>query len=432
MLVQVNATEPQMNSHPTRSLTPAKKMRTYRLLAFTFAASALCTQVHAIEVAGLIDVRAVAANSDTSWTREGLGKLRYDNSNDGLRIGQAMLWVSGEVTDTITGVAVINASDDRNYALDINEAWLRWNPIPTSAWQTKVKAGLFFPELSLENNGLGWTPTRTISTSAINSWIGEEIRTRGLEFKLTHRGRFDGSPHDYGLTAAAFNGNDPAGTLIAWRGWGIGDRISGVNEGITLADLPAYRSNGPLPLQSREIHVFKEIDNKLGYYVGAHYAYANWFEISGMHYDNRGDPLVVKKGQYAWRTKFNHLSVAMRPDNDWEILLQAMDGSTLMGPNAVNLNYRAWYALVSHPLGQGNLALRYDQFMAKENDILPSDPNGENGKALALAYSQAITPSLSMVAEALIIQSTRPLALPSYQPTRDKARSFTVALRWQF
>ena len=44
-----------------------------------------------------------------------------------------------------------------------------------------VKAGAFFPAISLENDDLGWTSPYTLTPSAINSWIGEELRTIGSE-----------------------------------------------------------------------------------------------------------------------------------------------------------------------------------------------------------------------------------------------------------
>ena len=52
-----------------------------------------------------------------------------------------------------------------------------------------VKAGAFFPTISLENDDLGWTSPYTLTPSAINSWIGEELRTIGSEgiAALRHR-----------------------------------------------------------------------------------------------------------------------------------------------------------------------------------------------------------------------------------------------------
>ena len=44
-----------------------------------------------------------------------------------------------------------------------------------------MKTGAFFPTISLENDDLGWTSPYTLTPSAINSWIGDELRTIGSE-----------------------------------------------------------------------------------------------------------------------------------------------------------------------------------------------------------------------------------------------------------
>ena len=390
-----------------------------------------CLPAHAIDLSGLVDLRAVHASSATSWTREGLGKLRYDQHNDGLRLGQAMLRVDGELLDTVSAVAIVNAADDRSKMLDITEGWVRWNPLPGGAWKHTVRAGQFFPHLSLENDGLGWTPTRSISTSAINSWVGEELRTRGIEFGTRRHGRVAGDAHDIGLTLAIFAGNDPTGTLLTWRGWGIGDRITGISEPLTLADLPVYRPDGKLRRQSRTIYVFREFDNRLGYELSAAYAYAGWLELSAMTYDNRAEPQIVSGGQFGWRTRFQHASARVRLDG-WELMGQAMTGLTFMGTRGAGVDFRAWYLLASHAAGPGKVTLRYDRFKLDENDRIPADPNQERGKGLALAYALPLSAQWTLVAEALAVHSDRPARLLLYEASKQHERSVSAALRWRF
>ena len=392
--------------------------------------------LHAVEIRGLVDLRVGTSDADRSWTRDGLDKTRFDRNSGKIRLGQAVLRLDGEVLDDVTASVVASASDDRRGLVDINEAWLGWNPVPGSAWKTRVKFGAFFPVTSLEidYDSIGWTPVRTISSSAINSWIGEELRTQGIEITMTRKGITENSAHDYGFTAALFGRNDPAGSLLAWRGWSISDRITGLTEPLRLADLPVYRPDGALAQQARSIHVMRELDKRAGFYVGAHYAYGGWLGVNALHYDNRGDPLIVKNGQYSWNTRFSHLSARIQPVGKWEILLQALRGETIMGSNAVRLRYQAWYALVSHPLGPGSLTVRFDRFDAREHnaDILPSDPNGETGRATALAYAWRVNASVSMVAEALKVQSDR-LARTLIGDSPNKSeRSLMASIRWQF
>ena len=395
---------------------------------------ALCTispQVHSAEWRGLLEIRGVSSNSERSWTDEGLGKLRYDRNADGLRLGQAILSANLDLTDSLTASIVATAGDDRRNVVDITEAWVAWNPVPTGPWKTRVKAGVFFPQTSIEidYDSLGWTPTRTLSSSAINSWIGEEIRTKGLEANFSQKGRFTASPHDYGFTAAVFQGNDPTGSLLAWRGWTISDRISGLSEPLNLADLPAYRPNGPISVQSRTIHVFREIDSRVGYYLGGQYSHGRMFELTALHYNNRGDPLKITNGQYSWLTRFDHVSARLRPGSEWEVLVQALRGTTLMGPAAVDIAYRSWYLLASRPLGKGIATLRFDRFSVTDNDITPQDPNGENGRSLALAYSYPLSDSLSLLSELVTTRSKRAARFLIGEAKDQSERTISAALR---
>jgi hypothetical protein len=63
-----------------------------------------------------------------------------------------------------------------------------------------------------------------MSPSAINTWIGEELRTFGAEYDLDWLGRQRG--HDWTLStgAAVFGWNEAAGQLMSERGWAIHDR----------------------------------------------------------------------------------------------------------------------------------------------------------------------------------------------------------------
>ncbi len=403
-------------------------------VVLTCLGTALCGTAAAgdVETHGLLEARASAVDASRSWLDQGLGKLRDSSSN--VRISQAMLRVDGDVSDSIGAAIVINAADDRPHVLDVNEAWLSWNPVPSGPWKTRVKAGAFFPVTSVEIDygSVGWTPTRTLSSSAINSWIGEELRTKGVELSLQRSGRQEGSPHDFGLTLAVYGANDETGTLLAWRGWTISDRITGLTEPLMLADLPVYRPTGKLVKQHRTIHPFREIDGRLGYYATVNYGYSGWLEAAYMHYDNRADPLIVKDGQYAWDTHFDHVSLKLKPYGQWEILAQAMKGSTFMGTHGAQADFRSWYVLLSHPVGKATLSARVDYFNESEDDRIPSDPNGENGHALALAYARPLGPGLSLVTELLWVRSDRPARSLIGDAPHQNERSLSAALRWQF
>ena len=388
----------------------------------------------AAEWRGLLDVRAVDSDAGRSFLDSGLGKTRYDENSPRLSIGQAVLRGDADLSDSISGTLELSADQQHRGAVDVREAFLSWSPVPDGAWKTRVRAGFFFAPTSVEidYDSVGWVPKHTISSSAINSWIGEELRTNGIEWSARRLGRYSGAPYDVGVLAAVYTGNDPTGTLLAWRGWSISDRIAGRFDTLKLADLPVYRRSGAIPRQWRDIHPFREVDGKLGYYLGANLNFGSRLELAALRYDNRGDPLVVKDWQYSWRTRFDHVSAVWRPQGQWELAMQAMRGDTLMGPDAVSLDFSSWFALASHPLGPGTAALRYDHFRTREHDMLPSDPNNETGYGVALAYDWPLADSLSLMTEALLVRSDRSARILIGEPQLQQERSLTVSLRWRF
>jgi hypothetical protein len=407
-----------------------------RLLLAVVLTGAVTQGASAVELSGLLDLRLVATDTEHSWPNAGLDKTRFDRTTSSLRLGQAFLKVDGDLSNTVSASIVFSAQDDRMGMLDVNEVWLAWHPVPTSAWKSRVKAGAFFPVTSVEidYDSVGWTPRDTISSSAINSWIGEELRTIGIEYNLSRNGRMVGSPHDFGFTAAVFTANDPTGSLIAWRGWSVSDRITGLKETLPMADLPIFRFSSNGRRQTRFINEFRELDQRLGLYAAANYAYADRVEVAVMRYDNLADPMAFRDGQYGWLTRFNHISAKFKDVGAWEFSFQALQGDTLMGPAAVYLDFNAWFLLASRPLGPGRLAIRFDQFNAMEraNDIVPGDPNSEDGMSLALAYNWKISPGLSLVSEFLAVQSNRPARALVGDPVDRLERSLTTSLRFRF
>src|ERR1700712_551924 len=78
-----------------------------------------------------------------------------------------------------------------------------------------VKAGAFFPTISLENDDLGWASPYTLTPSAINSWIGDELRTIGSEAAM----KWKTGPGPSPPRAPTPGCNDGAGLWRPPRGW---------------------------------------------------------------------------------------------------------------------------------------------------------------------------------------------------------------------
>ena len=81
-------------------------------------------------------------------------------------------------------VTVLRAEPQTRSVVDALETYLRYDDAGARLYRWSVKAGAFFPTISLENDDLGWTSPYTLTPSAINSWIGDELRTIGSEGTL--------------------------------------------------------------------------------------------------------------------------------------------------------------------------------------------------------------------------------------------------------
>jgi len=75
---------------------------------------------------------------------------------------------------------------------------LQYRPYPRAGYRLRVKAGAFHAPVSLENRAPGWDSPYTLSYSALNSWLGEELRTIGLEAQLDWLGTRTGHGFDLG------------------------------------------------------------------------------------------------------------------------------------------------------------------------------------------------------------------------------------------
>jgi len=358
------------------------------------------------ELRGLLALGTAAANARTGSFTEGMDKSPFGIAVPAGRLTARAAWAPfGDFTATV----IADADSQRSSVFDVQEAWFGWQPVPTSPWRFRARAGAFFPVSSLEvgYDSIGWNAERTLSSSAINSWFAEEIRSVGTELTVQWRGVMVDSPHTFTARFGVFGGNDPAGTELAWRGWNVGGRVTGLFQNLRLPDLPVYRPDGAVPLQTRNVHVLREIDDRPGAYASLGYGSDDWLDVEAMHYDNRGDPLRVANGQYSWHTRFDHLSLKLRFADDWQLLSQVMKGSTIMGPNAVHAGFSSWYLLLSRPLGPGLATLRHDRFRTVDRDILPVDANEERGQAWAIAYSVPLPNKFRLVTEVLRVDSNR-------------------------
>jgi hypothetical protein len=374
----------------------------------------------------------VSASTDLkAWPEGGFSKLRYDE--DGFEAFRLFGEYHGRITPTLRARVVVDYVDDASDGLGITEAVVDWRPIPQSRNQQQLRFGAFYPSFSLENGDRGWQSPFTYSYSAINTWMAEEIRPIGAEWSL--RRRFEGfhSNHEIKAFAGGFYGNDPAGTLLFWRGWSLHDRQSRLGDELKIPPRP-------FTTQPQDLEPFREIDHRPGVYGGVEWRYARRALVQVARYDNRADPFAFSDGQWGWGTDFNHLAVQVSLPAELGLVVQSMSGTTewltAALPNGTRMpisehvrdEFESSFLLLTRKLGAAQrLAVRYDTFAIERPNTQP-EFYGDEGHAWTLSYRIDASERFSGGIEWLRIESSRDL-LPMFYSTAPARTEDQVRLQ---
>ena len=381
-----------------------------------------------LHVQGFVEARGVFPSlDDAAWTDGGLGKTRYGEGDPAAAFAGA-LSITWQASESLLAVVDLQAQPQASPQLGVNSAYLRWRPVSTSRWRWSLRAGAFFPPISLENEGVGWTSRWTLTPSAINSWVGEELRTIGAEARLEHRsdpfGTIEGG-------IALYQWNDPAGDLIAGRGWALGDLTSPLNATVREPDA----NNGGEWIGYKP---FVENDGKLGWHADLQWTLPSGLRLRWLRYDNRADPNSdseqAGREVYSWQTRFDSLGVEW-PRGQWVFAGQWMDGSTIIEPVPAlyfDARFRAAYLLAARDAGSWRPALRYDRFRIRNVPGSPGNPYDEDGHAWTLALNWRPSEAWRLTGEWLRVDSTRGQRVFEGLPARQREQLLQLSLRYQF
>jgi len=391
-----------------------------------------------LKVNALADFRWIHTPAETGWLDHGLGKTRYGGSagerqND-FRVSQLSLLISTSFTPDVFARAQFNIDAEpdqgwKRHRFDLIEGYIGYHPVLRPYLRLRIRGGVFFPPVSLENRDAAWTSPYTITYSAINSWIGEEVRVTGGEGSLI----FQKGGNEIAFSGSVFGKNDPTASLLAWRGWSFSDRQTGLSDQLPLASIPSLLPGGLFPQQPEYVQPFREVDGKPGFY-GSFSWTTRRFEFNGLHYANRGVQTDFDGAQYAWDTTFGDLGLALHLPHNFEVIAQFLCGSSKMGFHSmVDMRYRATYALLSNSFGRNRLTLRYDIFRVDDRDLfVAADNNNESGHAWTAAYIFSFNEKYRVAAELLHVNSNRPERLQIGLPEREDATTFQTSLRLRF
>jgi hypothetical protein len=309
-----------------------------------------------------LDTRLVSSDAYPSYMEGGLGTVRFGSDDSGLRLGRARLAVTQAIGELWSAHLDASVFDDQGGSvLGVSEAYLLFRPYPFAGYRFRLKAGGFYPPVSLENRSAGWESPYTLSYSAINSWLAVEVRTIGLEGTLDWLGTRTGHSFDLGVTGGVFGWNDRAGVVIANNGFVFTDRQTPLFGRVGQPGVKPL--NGAQP--------FMEIDHRAGAYAGLEARYLDRALLRVLRYDNRADPTQIDTVSHviAWDTRFTSAGLRVEADQGWTAILQWLDGVTIIAPLSAPLEwpFRAEFALLSKRFGRSTLSARYDHFAVSSN-----------------------------------------------------------------
>jgi hypothetical protein len=366
----------------------------------------------------LVDLGFVAPSHQKTWIKGGFGKL--DNGGGGAQgpnfVGQALSDIRLQFDPSLDVFTRLRAAPDQHAPFDIIEAYGRYQPIATRDLVWSVKLGAFFPPISLENESVGWTSPWTLTPSAINTWVGDELRTIGGETEL--RQRFGNI--ELGAIGAVYGVNDVAGQLIADRGWVFDSRPIGLLGEPRVPDLLARQIGLTPPLREQP---FKAIGGGPGWYAGGSVRQDELGKLTGLYYDNRADPGAFSGADFGWRTKFTSLGVDTAI-GDVVLLSQVMFGSTVIEPFRgffATTDLQSAYLLAGYYFDDFRVAGRVDVFATQLSTSRGTTGPGEVGRAFTLSGSWSPMAWLRLTTELIEVHSYRgQRAADRLNPTADE------------
>jgi hypothetical protein len=384
--------------------------------------------VQANTLNGRIELGLNTTNATQSYQDFGSGILRFDDTR--LTLFQGLLVYQARPANGLTSTIVANAYEDGEQHIGFTQAFLEYKPLSPKQIRYKYRAGFFYPRYSVENTDIAWLSPYTYTMSAINTWVGEEMRIPGLEVSAFSNGRRIKSPWSWELNAGLFKANDPAGTLIAWRGFAYHDRQSLHHDRVNFAPIPSIVDGIVSP---NWIEPFEEIDGRWGYYLGAHVNYQRNTMFKYYYYDNNADSSVFNALRiYAWDTKFHSLALSHNITPSLRLLSQIMIGSTDMGPQVVYADYSSAFVMLSYKSSAHRYSLRAEYSDVSEDDLVPEDQNNFSTRALTAAWRFQYNDKVEIGAELHFNRNSAENRVQLDQVITQNDKQFKWVLAYQF
>jgi hypothetical protein len=416
-------------------------MRTV-IASFLLFACAGAAQSQSFDLQGYVAGRAINATGPASWLEGGAGRFEATGDRDDF-MGVAQLGVDWTPSTFLrvhaSGTARHDPSEFRGDSAGLVEAYADLHG-SFGLDDVQLRAGQFFLPSSRENIDPLWASPYTINYSALNTWIGQEVRPIGVDLQYRH---VTGAGHFITGGATAFRGNDTMGTLLAWRGWSIGSRLSTYGETLPLPPLPSLSDSGTFFRQRDDgtTPFTNDLDGHTGFAGRVRYSIPQRGSVQYTYVDNQGDrklyppasgsfgEIYSPRAEYSWATTFHLVSAEIGNPDALVFAAEYMRGNTLMGvfENYVDADFDALYVLVSHKRGRNRWTARYEVFGTDERDFSAlGERNDESLRSWTLAWLFDVRDNIRAGAEFTQITGQRAdVADPD-------GRTFTVEARYNF
>ena len=391
-----------------------------------------------IRTNGFVGVRAVDGQGPASWAEGGTGRFILGQDADLGSFAQLQFGLDWDPSLYFGihahGIGRSEPDSFEGNSGGISELYLKLNAFFSDRGQLRFRLGYFFPPTSLENVDPLWSSPYSLSLSALNSWIAEEIRHTGLDisYSITRpQGTFFA-----GATLVA--NNDAIGALLAWRGWSQHDRLTTYGEVLPLPELASLEGGVFDPQRDDGTKPFgPDLDGRLSYSARVGYE-SNQFLFQATWLENDGDR-ELHRGEYAWESWFLTLGLEVMLTHSWNMVGEYVEGSTgmglLPGPH-VQVDLDAWYLLTSYDWGSLRGSLRYESFNTSDQDQFAApfnaDLNTENGSSVTASLFWRFWEDWRLGVEWLHLDVDRPTVLASGMTTVTGGRTLALELRYFF
>jgi hypothetical protein len=388
---------------------------------------------------GFAALRGGWVEGQPAWIEGGFGRIREGanapGDDDLWARGEAQLglrWLHTNFSAKLHVLGRVEGSDARGRSLGLTEAWLGYQRAVSDSGEFLARGGLFFYPSSQENIDPLWGSPYTLTYSAVNSWFGEEFRPLGVD--LGWRQILAGG-HEWTTAATVFGGNDTLGTLIAWRGWTMHDRLSVFNERLPLPPVFSLEPEGSFGAQRPfETTPFgSDLDNRPGYAVRTRFERPGLANVQLAWVDNRGDR-ELHGDEYAWHTRFAIAGGHWQVNEAFEMMAEWTEGRTVMnfpGEPWVNADFRAAYLMGSLHSPVGRFSLRHDRFTVDDRlENINWGVFNDRGQAWTLAWIMDVAEHSRVGVELLWLSSNRIVAGQSGLPVDTDGTK--LSLEWRF